>query len=117
MATDEQGDVNIPAVAPAGQHGGWTQVPVPQMQMPPGFVPTEMQQFMTWMAQQQQYQFEQFMNTYAAQRPPERNTGGAFSQQAKLDERWFRRLEKSTNKKDDWKEWRMHLLTNIGWKV
>ena len=29
----------------------------------------------------------------------------------RLDERAFRRLEKFTNKKDEWKEWRTQLLT------
>ena len=29
---------------------------------------------------------------------------------ARLDERAFRRLDKFTNKREDWREWKMHLL-------
>ena len=32
---------------------------------------------------------------------------------AKLDERCFRRLDKFTNKREDWREWRMHFLTAV----
>ena len=32
---------------------------------------------------------------------------------AKLDERCFRRLENFTNKREDWREWRMHFLTTV----
>ena len=31
----------------------------------------------------------------------------------RLDERAFRRLEKFTNEKDEWKEWRTQLLTAV----
>ena len=31
----------------------------------------------------------------------------------RLDERAFRRLEKSTSKEDEWKEWRTQLLTAV----
>ena len=34
-------------------------------------------------------------------------------QPARLDERCFRRLEKFTNKRDEWREWKLHLLTAV----
>ena len=32
---------------------------------------------------------------------------------ARLDERVFRRLEKLTNKREDWREWKMHFMSSI----
>ena len=59
-----------------------------------------MQQFMHGMQQQ-----------IAAQQPVPIHQSGVSH---RLDERWFRRLDRFSNKNDDWKEWRLHFLTVFG---
>ena len=82
-------------------------------QVPPGFTPPDpMMAFMQMMNNQMQ----QFMASIVAQHsfsPPSQHVE-AFMHHAKLDERCSRRLDKFTNKKDGWKEWRMHFLTSVG---
>ena len=63
---------------------------------------TQMQQFMQNMQHQMQHQ----MPVHPA------SSGGSL--QNRLDERCFRRLDRFSNKNDDWKGWRLHFLRVIG---
>ena len=83
----------------------------PPTQVPPGFNPNaDMQIFMTMMQQQMM----QFMQSNAASTNLQPANQGALMHQGKLDERDFRRLKEVSNKRDDWKEWRLHFLTSVG---
>ena len=86
---------------------------VPPMQTPPQLASIEMMTFMHGMQQQMQFSMQGLQQQFAAQQPVQGHHAGAISH-SRLDERCFRRLGKFTNRNDDWKEWRLHLLTFIG---
>ena len=71
-----------------------------------------MMAFMQLMNQQMQT-FMQSMQTQMQSQTVQANSNSG-SVQNRLDERCFRRLERFSNKCDDWKEWRLHFLTVIG---
>ena len=87
---------------------------------PPGIAPPlgpnnpnmPMMAFMQLMTQQMQT-FMQSMQTQM-QSQTAQTSSNSGSVQNRLDERCFRRLDRFSNKCDDWKEWRLHFLTVIG---
>ena len=99
-------------------------LPPPGMQPPdPAAMQNMMQAMMQNMMQMMMASFQQAAQGAAASgtTPPAASSplGGVHWRQdsqmanVRLDERAFRRLDKFTNKKDEWKEWRTQFLTAV----
>ena len=104
-----------PAATGGFQTGALQQPPIPS---PPGIAPPmdpnmPLVTFMQLMNNQMQTFMQQMQSQMRSQMPGQPAPPSGSSQN-RLDERCFRRLERISNKCDDWKEWRLHFLTVIG---
>ena len=59
-------------------------------------------------------QMQQVQQQARAVEEGQHDRSGTAQYQTRLDIKCFHRLEKFSNKKDDWKEWRLHFLTAVG---
>ena len=122
-----QQDIDAHAQAPGAPGGPQLQQQPPpgmhpQMQIPPAMMQTMMQQFMQQLLQSMQQALPQVAPGAAASgqaAPAAVSPQGAGWQEdrhmanVRLDERAFRRIEKFTDKKDEWKEWRAQVLNAV----
>ena len=58
---------------------------------------------------QQHLQMAEMMKTFSA----DKSSGKEHMANARLDERNFRRIKDFSNKREDWKEWKMHFASSV----